>query len=416
VDPDPAVAAPSVPRGAELALGLAGFCAFLNVYAAQPLLPLLQAAFGAPKAAAALTVSAPNLAVALAAPLVGAWAARRRLHRVITGALFLLAVPTLLAATAGSLPTLVAWRFAQGLAVPGVYAVGVTYAAAVWPPRELGRAMAALVTGNVLGGFCGRMLAGAMAEHVGWRAAFVALGLLTLCGATAVTRLLPPVRRSAGPATPAGGPAVTGAAPARPRPRLDAALLATFAVGFSVLFTQVATFTYAVYHLAGPRFGLGATGLSSVFVVYLFGAFCTPLAGRWIGRIGSRRVLALSTAGGLLGTALLLVPWLPAVIAGLALSCSAAFVNQSAATSYLPGAAGPERRALASGVYISSYYLGGAIGGVLPAAAWAAAGWPGCVAMVALAQLGTLAMALRWWSPAVAPGGPVPIDAEAAGG
>jgi predicted MFS family arabinose efflux permease len=406
VDPDSpgASSAHPVPRGAELALGLAGFCAFLNVYSAQPLLPLLQAAFGAPKSAAALTVSAPNLAVALAAPLVGAWAVRYPLHRVISAALFVLAVPTALAATAGSLPVLVAWRFAQGLVVPGVYAVGVSYAATVWSPRTLGHAMAALVTGNVLGGFCGRMVAGAAAELGGWRAAFVALGALTLGGAVVVARLLPPPSQTAAPA-----------ARARPRLRLDAPLVATFAVGFAVLFTQVATFTYVMYHLAGPRFGLGTAGLSGIFGVYVVGAAITPVAGRWIGRIGPRRVLALSTVAGLAGTALLVAPSLPAVIVGLALSCTAAFANQSAATSYLPGAAGPERRALASGIYISSYYLGGAVGGVLPATAWAAAGWPGCVAMVALAQLATLALALRTWSSAVTGVQPV-TDTEAATG
>jgi predicted MFS family arabinose efflux permease len=401
VDPGPK-APSSVPRGAELALGFAGFCAFLNVYAAQPLLPLFQAAFGAPKAAAALTVSAPNLAVALAAPLVGAWAARRRLHRVMTASLLLMAVPTLLAATAGSLSALVAWRFAQGLAVPGVYAVGVAYAAAVWPPRTLGRATAALVTGNVLGGFCGRMIAGAAAELSGWRAAFVALGLLTLAGAFAVARLLPAARPPAPAPPPSLRPGPAEDAGTRPPLRPDAALLATFAVGFSVLFTQVATFTYAVYHLAGPPFGLGAAGLSAVFAVYLVGAVITPVAGRWIGRVGARRVLALSVGAGVVGTGLLLVPWLPAVIAGLAVSCSASFVNQSAATSYLPRAAGPARRTLASGVYISSYYLGGAAGGVVPAAAWAAAGWPGCVGLVAIAQVVTLALALRAWAPHVA--------------
>jgi predicted MFS family arabinose efflux permease len=376
--------------GAEVALGLAGFCAFLNVYTAQPLLPLLGAAFGASKAAAGLTVSAPNLAVALAAPLVAARAARLPLHRVMVGSLFALVVPTILAATAGSLPALVAWRFAQGLAVPGVYAVGVSYAAAVWPRASMGRAMAALVTGNVLGGFCGRVLAGVVADAAGWRAAFVALGALTLAGAAVTARLLPPARGHAVPE------AVRKGRP--PAHLLEGALLATFAVGFGVLFTQVATFTYVVFHLAGPRFGLGTSGLSAVFGVYLVGAAVTPVAGRWIGRLGPRRVAAGALAAGLLGTALLLVPWLPAVIAGLALSCSASFVTQSAATSQLPGAAGPARRALASGVYISSYYLGGAVGGVLPAAAWAAAGWAGCVALVALAQVGTLALALRYWS------------------
>jgi len=398
----PSAAAPGEPGpGALVALGLAGFCAFLNVYTAQPLLPLLSTTFQASKAATGLTVSAPNLAVALFAPIVAAFAVRYPLHRVMGAALAAMVIPTLLAATATSLPALVAWRFAQGMAVPGVYAVGVAYAAAVWPPATLGRATAALVTGNVLGGFCGRAVAGIAADVAGWRSAFVALGILTAMGAVATSRLLPPVAKTRGVVPPSAWR--TGAVLFRSGP-----VLATLGVGFSVLFTQVATFTYVTYHLAGSPFHLGSSGLSAIFGVYLVGAAVTPLAGAWIARLGPRRILGLSLGVGLAGSALTLVPVLWAIVLGLALSCSASFVNQAAATSYLPGAAGPEHRGVASGLYIAGYYLGGAVGGVLPASAWAAGGWPACVILVAAAQLVTLALALRWWS-RVVPGATMPV-------
>jgi len=387
--------------GALWALGLAGFCAFLNVYAAQPLLPLLSATFGASKAATSLTVSAPNLAVALAAPMVGAWSVRFPLHRVIATALAAMVIPTFLAASSGGLPALVAWRFAQGLAVPGVYAVGVTYAASLWPPASLGRATAALVTGNVLGGFCGRVVAGLVAEAAGWRQAFLALGLLTALGAAITWRLLPFASRADAEVV-SPGESIAGVF-------RDARLVASFAVGFGVLFTQVATFTYVTYHLAEPRYGLGSAKLSAVFAVYLVGATVTPLAGRWTGRLGPRRLLALSLVAGLAGTTLTLAPSIWAIILGLALSCSASFVNQAAATSYLPGAAGAALRGVASGVYIACYYLGGAVGGVLPASAWAAGGWPACVALVATAQAATLALALRYWSSAMPDTSPSPV-------
>ena len=246
------------------------------------------------------------------------------------------------------------------------------------------------MTGNVLGGFFGRTIAGFSAEAGGWRSAFVVLGLLTAAGSAATWWLLP-----------APGRGHKHAVPGSIRSALDmfkeGRLLATFAVGFGVLFTQVATFTFVTFHLAGPRFGFGSGALGAVFLVYLVGAAVTPVAGWWIGRLGPRRILTVSLVAGFLGSALTLWPAVWAVVVGLALSCSASFVNQAAATSYLPGAAGPERRALASGIYISSYYLGGAAGGVVPAAAWAVGGWPACVALVALAQIATLALALHWW-------------------
>ena len=65
---------------------LAGFAAFLDLYATQPLLPMLARAFQAGNFAVSLTVTAPTLAVALAAPWAGRLADRLGLRTVIVGA------------------------------------------------------------------------------------------------------------------------------------------------------------------------------------------------------------------------------------------------------------------------------------------------------------------------------------------
>jgi predicted MFS family arabinose efflux permease len=374
-----------------LALGLAGLCAFLNVFATQPLLPLLGTAFGVSKAAAALTVSAPAVAVALVAPFAGALADRLGRRRVIVGSLFLLALPTLLAATSGSVAALVAWRFLQGLAVAGVYAVGIAYAGTAWRGGDVGRAAAALVTGNVLGGFLGRAVSGAVAEPLGWRAAFVALGLLTAIGAELTRRWLPPGGDAPAEVRPS---AALRALPAQLR---DPRLASTFAVGFNVLFAQVALFTYVTFHLAAPPFGLGAGALSAIFTVYLLGAAVTPVAGGWIGRVGARRTLAAALAVAIVGCGLELAPSVGGVVAGLALCASAVFVAQSAAASHLNEVVPPHLRSVAAGAYLSSYYLGGAVGGILPAAAWHLGGWRACVALVAAVHVATLALGWRFW-------------------
>jgi predicted MFS family arabinose efflux permease len=387
-DPAEPPAAPERPGAALFALGLAGFCAFLGVYATQPLLPALEAVFAATKAEAALTVSAPTIAVALASPFSAA-VARRHGHRgTIVASLLLLPVPLLLAATARSLPGLVAWRFVQGLVVPGVYAVTMAFIADAWPVHGLGRAMSALVTGNVVGGFSGRVLSGVAAEHGGWRASFAVLGLTTAIAAVAAVRLLP-----------RGGDARPVAAGARARARdvVGARLLATFAIGACLLFTLVATFTYVTFHLAAPPFGLGPGRLSWIFAVYLVGAAVTPFAGGWIDRAGSRRALAAAQVVALLGCLATLSSTLAAVVAGLAVVCTATFASQAAATAYLRTAAPERARGLASGLYVSSYYVGGAAGGVAPALAWSLGGWRACVLLVAAVQLATVVLALRGW-------------------
>src|SRR5947209_9951781 len=53
---------------------LAGACTFLNVYATQPLLPVLRQEFHGTEFQVSLTISAATMAVAIIGPLIG-WAA-----------------------------------------------------------------------------------------------------------------------------------------------------------------------------------------------------------------------------------------------------------------------------------------------------------------------------------------------------
>lgn len=380
-----------LPVAGVLAVALAGFCCFLDLYATQPLLPLLASVFHASKAAAGATVSAGTIAVALGAPVVGLFADRVTRKRIIVAALFVLVVPTALAATSRGLGELVAWRFLQGLAVPAVYVSLIAYITEEAGPASVGLVMAAFVTGNVLGGFSGRAIAGVVASHGGWQPAFIVLAAANLLGAVATWRWLLPSRHF----TPHPGAGI--GIRARSAALYSGRLFATYAIAFCMLFALVATFSYVTFHLAAPPFGLGPAALGGVFLVYLVGAAITPAAGRWIDRAGSRIVLTAAAIVGVLGILLTLAQSLPLVIGGLALCGSAAFMSQSAAASYLRIASPPASRSLASGVYVTCYYLGGTIGGILPGFLWERAGWGGCVALVIVAQLAIAAMAWRWW-------------------
>lgn len=372
----------------RLAVGVSGICAFLDLYATQPLLPTLERQFHVSKAGASLTVSASTAAVALAAPFIGLAADRLGRKRVIVPAMFILVIPTMLASTAETLPMLVAWRFVEGLVMPAVFAVMIAYVTEEFARRGVGAAMAALVTGNVIGGFLGRVIAGTVTSVADWRIAFVVLGVLNVIGALVTWAWLPAEQHF----TRHTAPVAISAHLKNPR------LIATYIVGFSVLFSLVATFTYVNFYLADPPFSLGPALLSSIFVVYLVGVLVTPVAGRWIDRFGSRRTLS----GALIISAaimpLTLIHNLVFVGIGLAVCSSAVFVCQSASTSYLQHAAPLATRSSAAGLYVAFYYLGGSVGGELPGLLWRWAGWPGCVGLVIAAQLATVAVAWRSWS------------------
>ena len=367
-----------------VAVALAGFCTFLDLYATRTLLPLFVKLFHAPTARVSLTVSATTLAVALTAPFAGLLADRVGRKPVIMASIFGLVVPTALAATASTLHMLIFWRLLQGLCMPGIFAV----------------TMAGYVTGNVLGGFCGRFLTGLIAEHYGWREAFVALAGLNLLGAVAVWRWLPPSRRFQAEADWSASPWAMAAHLQNP------ALLATYVVGFNILFSLVATFTYITFYLAAPPFRLGTLALGSVFLTYLLGAVVTPLGGSWIDRVGPRTALARALAVSCGGVLLTLAPYLPLVIVGLALCCSGVFVCQSAASSFVGMAAG-RARSSATGLYVAFYYTGGSAGATLTGLVWARGGWPACVTLVVTVQAVTAALALAFWQERKQDSGPL---------
>jgi YNFM family putative membrane transporter len=374
---------------------LAGAAAFLDIYSTQPLLPLLARTFHASTFEAGLTITAPTVAVAIFAPFIGRIADRLGFRRVIILSAWTLTVATALAATSHSLQQLIFWRFVQGVATPGIFASTVAYVHEVWPPSHAGRATAAYMTGTILGGFTGRAVSGVVAADINWQAAFVALAILTGIVAAVLTRWLPrEPARAAGRETNAGRESFGHLVRNR-------RLMATCGVGFSVLFTQVAMFTYVTFHLAAPPYSLSTVALGWLFVVYLVGAVVTPFAGHWIDRYGHRAGIASAMAIGGVGALLTLVPWLPAIVAGLALCATGVFTAQATTSSYI-GAVTSSDRALAVGMYSTFYYGGGSTGGALPSIFWRTGGWPACVGLVVLVQLVGAAIAFTQWSPAPA--------------
>jgi predicted MFS family arabinose efflux permease len=301
-----------------------------------------------------------------------------------------LALPTALAASATNLGQLIVWRFMTGLFIPGVTAVAIAYVGEESPAESAGLTMGTYVTGMAIGGFAGRFLAGLFAARWGWRAAFLCLGAITLAAALTTWRLLPRSTKFVRQSNVAAGLKSMRAHLRNPQ------LLATYAVGFSLLFCLVAAFTYVNFYLADKPFFLGSGALASIFAVYLIGAVITPLTGHIMDRVGHRKVLMGAVLVSGAGMLLTLIHSMPFIIVGLALMAGGVFTSQSAALSHL-GRAAIEARSSASGLYVSLYYLGGFVGSILPGFLWRQAGWPGCVVVVLCVQGLTILITGKLW-------------------
>lgn len=380
---------------AVAAVCLCGIFAFLNLYVTQPMLPLLERIFHTSKSVVGLTVSAATLGVAISAPLLGALTEQMNRKKVIVTSTVALAVPTLLAATAPGLHTMDVWRFFQGLISPGIFAITITYIGEEWERRAMPIVMSIYVSGTAMGGFLGRVTAGVAAERLNWRWSFLILGLLTLAGAAMIARWLPQERRMILPEHRVG-PAEQ--LRAMLRHFWNPHLLATFAVGFGMLFTLVGTFTYITFYLADAPFHLSTEALSYLFAIYLIGLLVTPAGGVLVTRIGLRAGIALAVSACLAGVLVTLSQslWI-VILLGLGLVCTGVFMAQTTANTFLRVAAPAGGRASAAGLYICCYYIGGTVGGVIPAYVWTLGKWPACVALIAGVLVVTLAVALAGW-------------------
>ena len=361
----------------QLAVGLAGYFCFLNLYSPQAILPLLSDEFGVGPAEISAIMTASTLAVALTAPFTGTVADVLGRKRVIVAAMLLLAVPTVLAALSPTLSQLVLWRFVQGLVLPPIFAVTIAYIGDEWPPREAAGAAGIYTSGASIGGFSGRFLTGVLADLIGWRYAMDVLAVMTLFGALAVFLLLPRERkfvRSEG---------LAASAKQMLRHLRYRQLIATYAVGFGVLFCFVLMFTFVNFRLAAPPYNLSPSWLGAIFLTYLAGSAITPMTGRWISRFGRRQIMTCNIATWMAGIALTLAGPLWAIVLGLMLCASCGLLCQAISTGYVTVTA-QAGRSSAVGLYVTSFYLGGAAGATLGGFAWTFGGWSACVASTAV--------------------------------
>ncbi|MEJ2377141.1 MAG: MFS transporter [Pseudolabrys sp.] len=360
----------------QLAVGLTGYCCFINLYSPQSILPLLSQEFSASAAEVSATITISTLAVALTAPFTGTVADVLGRKRVIVAAMFALVVPTLMVGLSTSLSWMIFWRGVQGLVLPPIFAVTVAYIGDEWPHDEATTAAGIYSSGSSIGGFSGRLVTGILADLIGWRWGFYALAAIALAGAVTVSFLLPRERkfvRSEGFI--ASGRQMLGHF-------RNGQLVATFAVGFGVLFNFIATFTYISFHLAAPPYNLSAGWLGAIFVTYLAGSMLTPWAGWAVNRFGRRRFVVRVIAVWGVGVALTLAPSLALIVAGLTICAACGLICQAISTAYVTITA-KTGRSSAVGLYVTSFYVGGSVGGAVAGITWTLGGWPACAALVA---------------------------------
>jgi YNFM family putative membrane transporter len=385
-------------RRANLAMFVGGFATFAMVYSTQPLLPLLAAEFGVGAASASLTVSATTAGLALMLIPASVLADRLGRQQVMKAALVIAALFALATAFAPDFGSLLVLRTLLGGVIAGLPAAAMAYIGEEIAPGAQARAMGLYIAGNALGGMSGRFVAALLTDWSSWRVALGMIGVLGAVSALVFWRRLPASRNfRARAATPARIFADTLAI------YRDPGLPALFLVAFLAMGGFVGLYNFLGFRLLEPPYGLGQSAIGAIFLLYLVGTWASAASGRLAERRGRRKVLWPMVAVMGAGLALTLARPLWLIIAGVGVFTFGFFAAHALASGWVGRRAG-ERRALASALYLSSYYLGASVLGSLAGTAWADWRWAGVAALVGLCVLFTGACAL-WLRRLPAPAG-----------
>jgi MFS transporter, YNFM family, putative membrane transport protein len=381
-------------RRISVALFAAGLATFALLYSTQPLLPELASAFGVTAAQSALTVSATTIGLGLTLLFAGGASEVLGRTRLMHLSLFASAAVALLCAAAPSWPVLLVLRALEGVTLAGLPAVAMAYLREEVHRDSHAKATGLYIGGTALGGMCGRLVAGGLADLGGWRWALAGVAALGLVCAVLVRILLPDSRNfTPAPASPAYLLRTTG------RLLRDPAQLALYGLAATLMGAFVAVYNAIGFRLAGAPYHLSLAVAGLVFLVYPIGSLSSTYAGKLADRHGRRAVVPVAIVLMLAGVLITLGAPIPLVVLGLAVMTAGFFAAHGVASGWVAARAslGPGGTAQAASLYLFAYYLGSSVFGSLAGAAWTQGAWPlvvGLCAALVLAGLG-LALALR---------------------
>ena len=373
--PEIADAVPDAPSAwITLLLAAATGLIVANLYYAQPLAGPIGAALGLSPSATGLIVTLTQIGYGLGLLFIvplGDLVETRRL----VGVLMVLVTLSLVGAALSTAPL----PFFVAVLAIGLVAVSaqvlVPYAAHLAPPAHRGRMVGNVMSGLLMGIMLARPVASFVTEFASWHAVFwmsaVAMGALGVL----LRFTLPPRRPTA---TLRYGALIASMG----RLALHTPVLQRRALYHAAMFGAFSVFwTTAPLRLA-QEFHLSQSGIALFALAGVAGAVASPIAGR-LADAGHSRLATAMAMGCAIVAFLLTRIGAPGSMPALAAMVVAGIVLDFGVTTNLVVgqraifALGDDVRSRLNGLYMATFFAGGALGSAFGGLAFAHAGWPG---------------------------------------
>ncbi|GKX52939.1 sugar transporter [Budvicia aquatica] len=352
-------------------MSIATGLAVASNYYAQPLLDTIASAFGLTVSQAGFIVTAAQLGYAAGLMFIvplGDMFERRALIVLMT----LLSAAGLLIT---ALSSTILWVII-GTALTGLFSVVaqilVPLAATLAEPQKRGKVVGTIMSGLLLGILLARTVAGLLASLGGWRTVYWVASIFMVVMAFILWRALPRYKQQSGLNYPQLLISIISLFTRNATLRTRALLGALSFANFSMLWTSMA------FLLAGAPYHYSEAAIGLFGLVGAAGALAANGAGRMVDKGKSSRTTTL-------GLLLLFASWLPvafgeyslwALLVGIVVLDLAVqgvhVTNQTMIYRMMP-----EARSRLTAGYMTSYFIGGALGSLISALAYQYAQWIG---------------------------------------
>jgi len=322
------------------------------LYIPQPILPLLAQTYHSDMSTASLLMTAALLPTGIAPLFYGYLLEHVSAKSLLLKGFILLFISFALMFLANTMNQLILIRFFQGLILPAIITALMTYSAISAPAKLVRKFVSIYIATTIVGGFSGRMITGLIIDRFSWQSALLFWFVLIFIGIMLIRQLS----------------SNTEAKFSKPNLKIFKTVFSKlgywqiYSIVFIMFFVFVSILNTLPFRMKQLDPNVSETIIASVYIAYLIGAiisFNITRIYQWLG--GDLKTLMIGLLVFVVGLFLFTSPLISSLFFAMFCLCAGMFCLH-ATLSGLVNHLSDEYLGVINGFYISSYYLGGALG------------------------------------------------------
>lgn len=358
-----------------------------NVYYSQPIINMIAQDVGLSDTSASLIVALTQGGYALGLLFLVPLGDLLENRRLLMTTILISAASLVLAGLADSPPTFLLWSLMIGVSSVSVQIL-IPLAAHLSPEQTRGRVVGNIMSGLLLGILLARPASSLIADHFGWRTIFFVgaalMGLVLLVVLRVVPSRKPEHRSNYLELLKTLGQLLREEPVLRQRSLYQGLMFAAFSIYWSAVPLELVS-----------QHGFSQTQVALFALVGAMGAIAAPISGR-LADAGYTNVATFAAL--IIASASFAMGLLPASIQVIALALTGLLLDFAVQTNMVLGqraiySLDPASRGRLNAIYMTSIFIGGAIGSALTSLIYAHVGWNG----IMLAGAALPLIALAWW-------------------